>query len=109
MAAHLGSDKPENVPHAHGVQGILAVSGGAGVSTKKFNDGTVLNDTDSLENLLNPTGDPGPEPSLPPHVANFLGEQLQAYYAQLMNEPVPDRFVQLLAQLNGKQGGQDGE
>ncbi|MBM1174656.1 hypothetical protein JQC81_27535 [Microvirga arabica] len=46
---------------------------------------------------------------MPPHVATFLGEQLQAFYSHLMNEPVPDRFVQLLAQLDGKQGGQDGE
>jgi hypothetical protein len=87
----------------------MAVSGEAGVSTNKLNNGTGLDEADSLESLLNPTGDPGPEPSLPPHVANFLGEQLQAYYAQLMSEPVPDRFVQLLAQLDGKQGGQDGE
>jgi len=79
------------------------------VSTDKLNNGTDLDQADSLEDLLNPTGYPGPEPSLPPHVANFLGEQLQAYYAQLMSEPVPDRFVQLLAQLDGKQGGQDGE
>ena len=79
------------------------------MSTNKINDGTVLDETDSLESLLNPTGDPGPDPGLPPHVATFLGEQLQAYYAQLMSEPVPHRFVQLLAQLDGKQGGQDGE
>ncbi|MGF9757058.1 NepR family anti-sigma factor [Microvirga sp. 0TCS3.31] len=109
MAALLGSDMAEGVPHAPGVQGILTVSGEADVSTNKPNDGTVLAEPDSLEDLLNTTGDPGPEPSLPPHVANFLGEQLQAYYAQLMNEPVPDRFVQLLAQLDGKRSGQDGE
>nr|WP_281381318.1 NepR family anti-sigma factor [Microvirga lupini] len=38
-----------------------------------------------------------------------MGEQLQAYYAQLMSEPVPDCLVQLLAQLDGKAGGHDGE
>ncbi|MFC1456802.1 NepR family anti-sigma factor [Microvirga arabica] len=79
------------------------------MSKDKHDNGTDLDEPSSLESLLNPTGDPGPEPSLPPHVATFLGEQLQAYYAQLMSEPVPDRFVQLLAQLDGKQGGQDGE
>jgi Anti-sigma factor NepR len=109
MAALLRSDKAEGVPHAPGVQGILAVSGEAGVSTNKLNNGTVLDEPDSLEDLLNPTGDPGPEPTLPPHVAAFLGEQLQGFYTHLMNEPVPDRFVQLLAQLDGKRSGQDGE
>ena len=79
------------------------------MSKNDRNNGTVLQDPDALEDLLNVNGDPGPEPALPPHVANFLGEQLQAYYAQLMNEPVPDRFVQLLAQLDGKAGGHDGE
>ncbi|MBB3018965.1 hypothetical protein FHR70_002019 [Microvirga lupini] len=68
-----------------------------------------LEKPDSLEDLLNVNGDPGPEPALPPHVATFLGEQLQAYYAQLMSEPVPDCLVQLLAQLDGKAGGHDGE
>ena len=70
---------------------------------------TVLDDQDALEDLLNVNGDPGPEPALPPHVATFLGEQLQAFYSHLMSEPVPDRFVQLLAQLDGIESGRDGE
>jgi hypothetical protein len=94
---------------ATGAQGSLAVSGEASVSTNNHNNSTVLEEPDSLEDLLNVNGDPGPEPTLPPHVAAFLGEQLQGFYAQLMNEPVPDRFVQLLAQLDGKRSGQDGE
>ncbi|MBJ6124340.1 NepR family anti-sigma factor [Microvirga splendida] len=79
------------------------------MSKEKPKDGTVLDEPDALENLLNVSGDPGPEPSLPPHVATFLGEQLQAFYAQLMSEPVPNRFVQLLAQLDGKGKDRDGE
>ena len=59
--------------------------------------------------LLDVNADPGPEPTLPPYVATFLGEQLQAFYSQLISEPVPDRFVQLLAQLDGKRSGQDGK
>jgi hypothetical protein len=85
------------------------MSGEASVPVDNHNTGTVLEEPDSLEDLLNVNGDPGPEPALPPHVATFLGEQLQAYYAQLVNEPVPDRFVQLLAQLDGKRSGHDGE
>jgi Anti-sigma factor NepR len=84
------------------------VTGEASVSTNNPKS-TVLDDQDALEDLLNVNGDPGPEPALPPHVAAYLGEQLQAYYAQLMSEPVPDRFVQLLAQLDGKRSGHDGE
>ena len=79
------------------------------MSTENHNNSTVLEEPTALEDLLNVSGDPGPEPALPPHVATFLGEQLQAYYAQLMSEPVPDRFVELLAQLDGKRSGQDGK
>jgi hypothetical protein len=79
------------------------------VSTNNTDNSTVLEQPDALEDLLNVNGDPGPEPALPPHVASFLGEQLQAFYSHLMSEPVPDRFVQLLAQLDGTESGRDGE
>ena len=79
------------------------------MTTNNLTNSTALEEPDALEDLLNVTGDPGPEPTLPPDVATFLGEQLQAYYAQLMNEPVPERFVQLLQQLDGKENGRDGE
>jgi hypothetical protein len=79
------------------------------VSTNSTNISTVLEEPDTLEEILNVNGDPGPEPMLPPHVATFLGEQLQAFYAQLMSESVPDRLLQLLAQLDTKEGGSDGE
>jgi hypothetical protein len=79
------------------------------VSTSNLNNSTVLEEPGTLEDILDVNGDPGPEPTLPPHVATFLGEQLQAYYAHLMSEPVPDRFVQLLAQLDGKENGGDGK
>jgi hypothetical protein len=85
------------------------VSGEANVSTNNLNNSTVLDEPDALEDLLNVNGDPGPEPTLPPHVATFLGEQLQAFYSHLMSEPVPDRLLQLLAQLNRKESGRDGE
>ncbi len=77
--------------------------------TKNLNNSTVLEEPSALEDLLNVNGDPGPEPTLPLHVAAFLGEQLQAYYSHLMSEPVPNRFVQLLAQLDGKKDGRRGE
>ncbi|WP_262270444.1 NepR family anti-sigma factor [Microvirga yunnanensis] len=77
--------------------------------TNNLNTNATLIEPDTLEDLLNANGDPGPEPVLPPHVATFLGEQLQTFYSHLMNEPVPDRLIQLLAQLDTKQGGPDGE
>ena len=64
---------------------------------------------DDLEDGESVDGEPAPEPILPPHVATFLGEQLQAFYAHLMNEPVPDRFVRLLDQMDRKRDGHDGE
>ncbi len=79
------------------------------MSTKNTNKGIVLDGPDALEDLLNVNGDPGPELMLPPHVATFLGEQLQAYSAKLVSAPVPERFVQLLAQLDSKGDDHDGE
>lgn len=78
------------------------------MSNGDHKNSTDLKDQDAFGDLLNVNGDPGPEPALPPHVATFLGEQLQAYYAQLMSEPVPDRFVQFLKQLDGTESGRDG-
>ncbi len=78
------------------------------MSTNNLTSSSVQAEPDALEDLLNLNGDPGPEPTLPLHVATFLGEQLQAYYAKLMSEPVPDRFVQLLAQLDRKGNDSNG-
>ncbi|WP_404286795.1 NepR family anti-sigma factor [Microvirga sp. RSM25] len=79
------------------------------MSTNNTDNSTILEEPDTLEEILNVNGDPGPELALPPHVATFLGEQLQAFYSHLMSEPVPDRFVQLLTQLDGIESGRDGE
>ncbi|WP_343039377.1 NepR family anti-sigma factor [Microvirga makkahensis] len=79
------------------------------MSTNKPHTSTFLEQPDPLEEIFDVHGDPGPEPMLPPHVATFLGEQLQAFYAHLVSEPVPDRFVQLVQQLDGKKKSHDGE
>jgi hypothetical protein len=42
------------------------------------------------------------EPTLPHEVTAHIGEQLRAYYAELMSEPIPDRFVNLLNELGKK-------
>jgi hypothetical protein len=84
------------------------------VSTNNHNTNTVLEEPGleepgTLDDILNVNGDPGPEPALPPHVATFLGEQLQAFYAHLMSEPVPDRLVEILTRLDRTGSSHDGE
>ena len=39
-----------------------------------------------------------------------IGQELKAYYDGLVSEPLPDRFVQLLQQMEQKEksGGQNG-
>jgi hypothetical protein len=39
------------------------------------------------------------EPTLPHEVTTHIGEQLRSYYAELMSEPIPERFVRLLGEL----------
>jgi hypothetical protein len=85
------------------------VSGEASVSTNNLNNSSALVEPIALKDLPDGNGDPGSEPILLPHVASYLGEQLQAFYAHLISEPVPDRFVHLLRQLDRKGNGHDGQ
>ena len=70
---------------------------------------TLPDEPDDLENGQSVDGVPAPEPTLPSHVASYLGERLQAFYAHLMNEPLPDRLVELLEQLERTGSARDGE
>jgi Anti-sigma factor NepR len=70
---------------------------------------TLPDEPDGLEDGQSIDGEPAPEPTLPPRVAAYLGEQLQTFYAHLMTEPVPDRLVQLLEQLDRTGSARDGE
>ena len=70
---------------------------------------TLPDEPDGLEDGQSIDGEPAPEPTLSPHVAAYLGEQLQAFYAHLMTEPAPDRLVQLLEQLDRTGSARDGE
>ena len=40
---------------------------------------------------------------LAPGIQAHLGQQLKAVYAEIANQPVPDRFAQLLDELERKQ------
>ncbi|WP_170316125.1 NepR family anti-sigma factor [Microvirga calopogonii] len=70
---------------------------------------TLSDEPDGFATEQRADGVPAAEPNLPPHIATCLGEQLQAFYAHLMNEPVPDRFLQLLANLDRIGNKTDGE
>ncbi len=53
-------------------------------------------------------GDAAPqgEPAVPvPAVELLISRQLRAIYDEVVNEPVPDRFVQLLEELERKRSG----
>ncbi len=43
----------------------------------------------------------GADVPLEPELQAFIGRQLQATYDEVLNEPVPDRFLDLLRQLEG--------
>ena len=47
---------------------------------------------------------PAEIPVLAPASAARIGSQLRSYYGNLMQEPIPDRFVQLLEELQQKEG-----
>jgi len=40
---------------------------------------------------------------LEPELQDHIGRQLRAVYDEVLNEPVPDRFLRLLAELERKQ------
>ena len=90
------------------VRGLLYGRGEETVVASNLKGSTDLNEADALEEVLKGDGFPAPEPTLPPHVTSYLGEQLQAFYAYLVSAPVPDRFVQLLNQLHQK-GSESGD
>ena len=48
------------------------------------------------------------QPALPPGVAPCLAERLRAYYAHLMNDPVPDAFIQVLEAMDGAGSANNG-
>lgn len=48
---------------------------------------------------------PVPEaPSLQPQIQDHIGRQLRAMYDTVLNQPVPDRFRELMERLDAKEG-----
>jgi hypothetical protein len=48
------------------------------------------------------------DPKLDSGSQKRIGDQLRAMYDELMQQPVPDRFKDLLDQLDKKNGGKEG-
>ncbi len=46
--------------------------------------------------------EPAPEPGLDPEIQHQLGALLQGMYADLLNRPVPERFIEILQRLDGR-------
>jgi hypothetical protein len=57
---------------------------------------------------VDPTMDPGADATLDPKLQDQIGRQLRAAFEEVVNQPVPDRFRQLLEELERKQGGAKG-
>ncbi len=47
------------------------------------------------------------QPHLGPDLQALIGQQLRAVYHEVLNEPVPDRFVRLLETLAARQAGRE--
>ena len=53
-------------------------------------------------------GEPGfgmVEPADPPDVGGHIARQLKALYDGVLNQTVPDRFLELMRQLDSSEGG----
>jgi hypothetical protein len=50
-----------------------------------------------------PDGDFAPGVRMEPDLQAHIGRQLRAVYDEVVNEPVPDKFVRLLEELERKQ------
>ncbi len=48
---------------------------------------------------------PRSKPTLSPEIQSKIGDQLRTMYEDLKAEPIPDRFVELLKQLDKPQSG----
>jgi len=45
-----------------------------------------------------------PRQALDPRLQSVIGDHLRTYYADLLREPVPDRFLDLMKQLGTAKG-----
>ena len=58
-----------------------------------------MNNVDLAMAATDAGGDPDGEVTLDPKVQESIGRSLRAHYDDIVNSPVPDKFLVLLAQL----------
>ena len=61
------------------------------------------------EAMADSDNDPLEAPKLEPAAQTVLGRELRHMYHQIVSEPVPDRFVHLLDQLEQAEGRRSGD
>jgi hypothetical protein len=61
------------------------------------------------EAMADSDNSPPEAPKLEPGAQNMLGRELRHMYHQIVSEPVPDRFVRLLDQLEQAEGSRSDE
>ena len=59
----------------------------------------------SKKSVRNPESDPSgaiqpPSPALVPQIQDHIGRQLRSIYNDVLNQPVPDRFRELMEKLD---------
>jgi len=52
-----------------------------------------------------PAQQPTPQPGLQPQVQDHIGRQLRALYDDVLGQPVPDRFKELMDRLDQRTEG----
>ena len=65
-------------------------------------------DPDPEAHPVEPSTDPGADATLDPKLQDQIGRQLRAAFEEVVNQPVPDRFRQLLEELERKQASSQG-
>ncbi|WP_236841733.1 NepR family anti-sigma factor [Bosea sp. PAMC 26642] len=65
--------------------------------------GADMNGTETTMTNQGGAGEYEPEMVLDPRVQESIGRSLKAHYDDLINAPIPDKFLVLLAQLEAKE------
>jgi hypothetical protein len=74
-----------------------------------------IKDTQVQPDLATPVRDDTPAPgsgtvgAMEPELQAFIGRQLRQTYDEVLNEPVPDRFLELLKELEELEAGKADE
>ena len=77
----------------------ITLEGGFASSSKK-------GETDNFNMSMNSTAiDDAPVAILDERIQAQIGQQLSSFYKELVNQPIPQNFIDLLAKLDRQEGG----